>query len=456
VGNEGGGVRSLQLESALSAYLEAAAGLLQADVAAGAEVALEVGSTTGRRGATPLYSYRPLTGAFIDEREGALRALPAYAEAARLLEGFDGLERYLTARGGEIASAKGRARARVALRALLEDVFAEQTDFQLHPERMRGALERLDGAALAGPNQLALVATLHGIQISSPELQLAKGLMLAQPQALDGMPDAVRACAGDARAPAHLLALHTGEDDDPAAALERGREVLRELLRALRLFGDGRVSLGALAWACVGSGQWSPLALGGGGRPHGMLVVALDQEDELRAFCSLVSRRAPKRDELAWALRRFELGCDRESAQEALTDHVLALRALLEPEGAASAMLAGRLAALCATPGTRAELAERVAEALELERAIAAGSSVKQPRVRALYEELAGHLRALLSDVVCGHLDGDLVRLADELLLATDAPAGGEDGDADGDEFDSAPDGAAADTAERQAVAAAR
>ena len=149
-----------------------------------------------------------------------------------------------------------------------------------------------------------------------------------------------------------LLVVYSADDCDVEDALSRGRGVLKDLLRALRLFGDGRVTLGALAWARVGAGAWNPLALGAGGRPHGMLVVSAEQEDELRGFCNLVSRRAPHDNELAWALRRFELGCERETAYEALSDHLLALRALLEPEGPASGLLAGRIAALCATPGS--------------------------------------------------------------------------------------------------------
>ena len=106
---------------------------------------------------------------------------------------------------------------------------------------------------------------------------------------------------------------------------------------------------------------------------HGMLVIAPEQEDELRAFCSLVSRRAPHGNELAWALRRFELGCERAHPYEALSDHLLALRALLEPEGPSSGLLAGRIAALCATPEDRAELTERMTKAQKLERAVIAG-----------------------------------------------------------------------------------
>jgi hypothetical protein len=105
------------------------------------------------------------------------------------------------------------------------------------------------------------------------------------------------------------------------------------------------------------------------------------------------------------------------SPYEALSDHLLALRALLEPEGPASARLAGRLAVLCATPERRGELAERVLAAIELERGVVAGSAVEHAGAEALAAETADHLRALLRDVICGHLDPDLTNLADELLL---------------------------------------
>ena len=62
-----------------------------------------------------------------------------------------------------------------------------------------------------------------------------------------------------------------------------------------------------------------------------------EEEDPLRAFCGLVARRTPRAGELAWALRRFELGCERASAVEALTDWLLAARALFaEPTAPAT------------------------------------------------------------------------------------------------------------------------
>lgn len=496
---------SSELESALGEYAQAAARLLHADVLAGAEVELELGSQRGRGAQTPFYSYRPLTGRFIAQRESQLERLPEHDAAVAALETFDGLERYLAVSGAEMhglkmrgpetrgagrrgveargaemrpglggtgpgntvvksagvrarAHAGERTRARTALKKLVEDMFAEQTAFELRPERLAAALARLERAELtSAPGTVTLMATLHGLTIASPELKLTRGLTIAAPDALRWAPAQALSDVGgwDGGAAGHLLVALSCEEtalDDLAlaesalsagalppgagreeTAIARGREVLRDLLRALRLFGDGRVTLGPLAWVRFGGEDaWSTVALGTGGRPHGMLVVSPDQEDELRAFCNLASRRAPSGNELAWALRRFELGCEREHAYEALSDHLLALRVLLEPEGPASGLLAGRIAALCATPEHRAKLTERMTKAQKLERAVIAGAAAERAAGLALARDVAGHLRALLRDVICGHLTPELARLADELLAppAQDASAGEMDGDA--------------------------
>jgi hypothetical protein len=434
-------MRSRQLETALKEFLAQAADRLQAQIDGGAEVSFELAEKPARRGegAARLYCYRALTGAFIELHGTQLASLPAHAEATSLLVDFDGLDRYLVGMGGaaDLARMKAYARAGAALRLLLEDVFDEQSDFDRrshathYEERVEQALARLEQSASASATEMTLLATLQGLTIASEELALTKGLTIAQPGALRGVPDGAgspafaAAAAGiasgadrmSARAGAndHLLVVFTADED--VDALARGREVLRDLLRALRLFGDGRVTLGALAWARVGAGSWNPVALGAGGRPHGMLVVSAEQEDELRAFCNLVSRRAPDGNELAWALRRFELGCERSSAYEALSDHLLALRALLEPEGPASSLLAGRVAVLCATPEQREKLTKRMIKAQALERAAIAGTAGEHAAGLNLARDVADHLRALLRDVICGHLDPNLAALADELLI---------------------------------------
>jgi hypothetical protein len=432
-------VRSVQLQPALTAFLEQAAARLHADVLAGQEVPFDLETRTARMRGASLYCYRPLTDRFIAERFAQLRALDAYEPAlAQLQRCGDALERYLLALAdrrsprssiGVEAPPRGQRHADAVLLALLQDVFEEQTDFDpswlaQHPQHLQRALDRLDGSTLTRAGEVTLVATLHGLAISSPEIALAQGLSLAQPDALSGVPEqALRASRSGERG--HLLVIYTATDAPSGAeGVAEGVAVVGELLRALRLFGDGRIALGTRGFARVGGeGQWNTIALGAGGHPHGVLFVTAEQEDELRAFASLVSRRAPQAGPVAWALRRFELGCDRASEFEGLSDHLLALRALLsgaselEPEGASDGLLAGRLAALCAVPERRAELAERTLAAIALERETVAGTAVQRAGQLAVARDLADHLRALLRDVVCGHLQPQLAELADRILL---------------------------------------
>jgi hypothetical protein len=423
-------VRSVQLQASLTAFIEQAAARLHADVLDGQEVPFELEKHSARMRGASLYCYRPLTDRYMAARFPELRRLDAYGPAAAQMERCDTLERYLLACDQD-APKRGERPVDAALLALLCEVFAEQTDFDpswlaQNRERLERALERLDGSSLPKAGEITLVATLHGLAISSPEIHLTRGLSIAQPDALQGAPEQALRAGGKAGAQ-HLLVLYSASDvASRAEGVADGVEVVRELLRALRLFGDGRISLGSRAWARADEGEWNTLALGSGGHPHGVLLVTAEQEDELRAFCNLVSRRTPHESPIAWALRRFELGCERPSEYEGLSDHLLALRALiggsseLEPDGAPDGLLAGRLAALCATPERHSELLQRTLAAIELERETIAGAAVQRAGGLAVMRDLADHLRALLRDVICGHLQPDLAALADRLLLGED------------------------------------
>jgi hypothetical protein len=210
------------------------------------------------------------------------------------------------------------------------------------------------------------------------------------------------------------------------APLRHARVRLGRLLTALRLYDEVAICFGAAAWTRTGGGPWHAVVLGvGSGRSHGTCLVPAAQEDELRAFCSLVGRRTPRGGEVAWALRRFELGCTRERPEDGLTDHLLALRALLEPEGPASGRLAGRLAAVCAEPDDRDALAERVRLAVAAERSVVTGAGLPPAEVvAALAGDVESHARAILRDVLCGHLDADVRAVADALLQPAEAPEG--------------------------------
>lgn len=411
-------MRQRPLFAALSAFAEEAAWQLSLETEEGAEVEFEIIESRGGRRDTPLYCYRPLTDSFIRDRVGVLCRLPAYPAAARALQARDGVGDYLRAQGELRVPVEPRERADAGLRVFISRVFSEATEFVITDERLEHAYTELEDALLDGRAQAVVVAPLLGLRIVSPEIDLGDGLSLAcGEQFADAPSDAVWPRGADL--PSVLVCLTVTNDPGAPAPLTEARMRFRRLLSALRLFDPACVALGPVAWERTGSAPWMLGELGTGGRPHGELLVDIDAEDEMRAFCSLIGRRTPSSGELAWALRRYELGCERPSAFDALTDHLLALRALLEPEGPASGRLAGRVAALCAVQEHRIEITERVVGALTIERSVIAGLAIADGAVQTLLGDVSGFLRALLRDVLCGHLDADLCSLADRLLAET-------------------------------------
>jgi hypothetical protein len=417
-------VRNGTLHDILEAFTADAAGQLAAETASGAEIPFEVVSTSsGGRGA-PLYCYRPLTGAFIRERLGLLSALPTYAPAAKTLAGTEGLEAYLRQAGESRIPSDPRDRADAALRAFLREVFEERSEFGFDPVRFEFSYSELERALYEGRCVSMVIAPMLGVALdhATKELPLGDGLSLVVGDAMPDAPaEAIWGTHGtDGENPSVLAVLTVAQERAMRPPLSIARTRFRRVLTALRLFERGGYALGPMVWTRADGGDWRPAAFGSSGRPRFVTLISASREDELRAFCSLIARRTPAGGELAWALSRFEMGSERVAPFEALTDYLLALRALLEPEGPGSGRLAQRLAVICAQESERAALAERTAHAISLERAVIAGLAPGETDaghpVAALVDELAEHLRALLRDVMCGHLDPDLRGVADELL----------------------------------------
>jgi hypothetical protein len=419
------------LHAALVAFAEEAARELHAAADAGEEVPFEVEERgPARRGtlarlrrgddAGAFYCYRPLTAQFIAERGALLARLNAFLPAVHALQARGGLEDYLRARVAQGGLPRApRERAELALRAFLTRTFEEQTSFELRRERLDAACAELEGLVCDGRAEVVVACGLHGLVLRSAEVPMGEGLVLARA-------DRVADAPGEAPTFAVLTWEDVPGDEDP---MDHARVRIGRLVAALGLYDPAHVAASPVAWTRVAGGPWRTTMLGlEGGHAVGRCVVEPEQEDELRAFCSLVARRTPRSGELAWALRRFGLARARAGAADALTDHLLALRALLEPEGSQSGRLAGRLAALCARAGERDALARRVAETASLERAVVAGvGGVEPDELAARVAELAEHGRAILRDVLCGHLDPDLVGTADALApVAHVAPEAAE------------------------------
>lgn len=424
-------MRNRTLHQLLEEFTVQAADELTAETAEGAEVPFEVvekrgSSSGGRGGRAPLYCYRALTGDFIRQHLGRLSALPTYAPAARMLAGSEGLDAYLRGRADPPMPGEARERADAALRAFLGRVFAERNVFGFDPDRFESAYAELEFALYDEIRTTIVIAPLLGLALDfeTAEIPLGDGLSL---QSGDSFTDAPSdAVWGESDEPNVLIVLTTAEGPGASpgrSPIGQARVRFRRMLTAMRLFERGGYALGPLGWARTDTGAWRPFALGSTGRPRGITTLPAEEEDELRAFCSLIARRTPAGGELAWALARFEMGCERLAPFEALTDYLLALRALLEPEGPASGRIAQRLAVLCALPEERPALAERTAHAIALEHSVISGLAPAGTGAAALVQELSEHLRALLRDVLCGHLDADLREVADG-LLAEAAAAG--------------------------------
>ncbi len=146
-----------------------------------------------------------------------------------------------------------------------------------------------------------------------------------------------------------------------------------------------------------------------------------------RPSCASSSRRIERptrRRHVAWAPARFEMGCERGSEAEALSDYLLGLRALLDATSDAGrgqpgparggAVRRGGPAPAGAAPDRGWLGAGAVRDG---RRARGPGRTADSPRE--LVEEVERHLRALLRDVLCGYLDSDLGGVADDILLET-------------------------------------
>ena len=239
-------MRNPTLHQLLESFALDSSAQLSHDTAEGAEVPFELVEAPGGR-ATPLYCYRPLTGAFIRQRLGMLAALPTYAPAARAIAALDGVDAYLQARGEARIPQEPRERADAALRNFLGVVFAERSEFGFDPIRFEGAYDELERTLYEGRAVTTVITPVLGVGLHQAirELALGDGLSLVAGDAFeDAPPDAVW---GESDQPQVLAVMTVAQDREVAAPVSTARARFRRLLTALRLFERGGYALGPVA-----------------------------------------------------------------------------------------------------------------------------------------------------------------------------------------------------------------
>ena len=412
-------MRDRLLTESLTRLASEAAIALSALVAAGDQIPFDVDSEDGDD--SLFYSYRPLTSVYVREREGELRGLAAFGPARDAVAAAGIADAYLEARGEPVPGEPGERAAQMLI-VFLASLWDGCTELSLDHERLRNALAVLEAETRSAEEADILIAPLVGLRMPLPRLQLPHGVQIVRADSIEAPIEAMRS-EGMGRAAWQPQFLALAEQDEGAESAEAAMCQLRELISVMHLFKAGSVGLGPYAFAPTGKGRWARLATGAPAARPGAYELNEEEALKLSEFAATLEARPDPDGALAWGVARFEMGCGRESALEGLSDHLLALRAVLDGHGPVGASLPMRASALIADESVgRIEARERIESALELERALMNGTpSLPGLAIAGWIEE---GVRRILRDAALGELSKDLNTAADETLIATGLEAG--------------------------------
>jgi hypothetical protein len=408
-------VRDRLLNEALRRLAAEAATRFATLVAGGDQIPFDVAESAGPDEAF-FHSYVPLTGRYVREREGELRSLPAFEPAREAVDAAGVAGSYLEQRGEAVPAAPAE-RAERLLVVFLASLWDGSNDFSIDAERIDAALAALDAEVGDADDAEVLVVPIAGLKMSAPRLRLPHGAQIVRADLFDA-PVEARRSEGMGRAswePQFLAVAEQGEGSDSAAAALRQ---LHELVSVMRLFKPGGVGLGPYAFAPTGEGSWRHVVTGAPAPRGGGYRLDEEEAEALAELARELEARPDPAGPLSWAVARFELGCERGTALEGLSDHLLALRAVLDGQGPVGASLPMRAAALVAGGSAdRLGVRERIEAALELERALMAGATAGGATELATWMEES--VRRILREAALGELGADLNEAADETLIAT-------------------------------------
>jgi hypothetical protein len=410
-------VRDFLLNETLRRLATEAATRLNAMVAEGEEIPFDVATDTAED--SPFYSYVPQTGRYVAERAAVLHGLPSWNAAREAVVEAGVASTYLESRG-EVVPPEPGTRAERLLEVFTVELFDGGSGFALDRELLEELVATLDAETRSADDADVLIVPIVGLRMSMARLQLPNGVRIVQADSIEVPIEAMRSEGmGRAAWEPQFLAVAEQGSDGAEAALEQ----LRELISVMRMFKTGGIGLAPFAFAPTGSDTWRRITTGAPATRPGGYRLTEEEGGRLADFAALLEQRPDPDGALTWAVGRFEMGCERESAMEGLSDHLLALRAVLEGHGPVGASLPMRASALIADDNyDRIAARERMEEVLELERALMHGSTLDRAIELATWIEDGA--RRLLRKAALGELGPDLSTIADETLITTGLDAG--------------------------------
>ncbi|MBS1678874.1 MAG: hypothetical protein JST08_15965 [Actinobacteria bacterium] len=410
-------MRDFLLNESLRRLATEAATRFNAMVAEGEEIPFDVATDTAED--SPFYSYVPQTGRYVAERAAELHGLPSWNPAREAVVEAGVASTYLEGRGEMVPPEPG-ARAERMLEVFTVELFQDGTGFALDRGRLEALVATLDAEARSADDADLVMVPMVGLRMSMNRLQLPNGVRIVRADSIPAPIEAMRSEGmGRAAWEPQFLAVAEQGADGAEAALDQ----LRELISVMRIFKVGGIGLGPFAFAPTGEDTWRRITTGAPSTRPGGYRLSEEEGAEFADFAALLEQLPDPDSALSWAVGRFEMGCERESAMEGLSDHLLALRAVLEGHGPVGASLPLRASALIADDNfDRIEARERVEEVLELERALMNGRMLDHAIELSTWIE--DGVRRLLRQAALGELGNDLSATADETLIATGLEAG--------------------------------
>lgn len=392
-------------------------------VATGDEIPFDVAENNGD--SSHFYRYVPLTSRFIAAHIDELKSLPSYGPARGAIASSEVAAPYLEARGLAVPSEPNR-RAEEMISVFISGLWEGTTEFSLDISRVEQALAGLEIQARDIREADVLLAPLIGFEMTPTEVTLVNGIRIVQADAIEAPLEATSSeGTGRSAWQTAYFALTDLESSEqgPRQAISR----LNSLIRALRLYKEGSVGLGPFAFAPVGEESWRRIETAVSPPRSGSYFLIESEVKKLDELITCLAKESPAADRMEFAQKRFQFGCERENPVDALSDHLLAIRASLGGEGVIDAPLPARAAALITGEADDLRSRERVELALDLEQAMVNGedlTSIGGESATYIAAWIEDSTRHILREAVLGHYGSNLNIAAEETLITTGLTAG--------------------------------
>lgn len=418
-------MRDLHLRHTLKSLARDASAVFAEIVDSGQEIPYEIAEPGD---SFAFCQYRPLTAQFVRDNATELRELESFREATETMRRSELAGTYLE-EAGIAPPADPVERATLAVTYFLARLWDGASDFDLDEDRFSAAMDEVEECSEPEAGEVEAIVPLVGFQMPTSRVDL-KGAAIVRADTVDVPAEAAR---GDRSPtgewePTFVISARVDLDEDGglAGAGDRVARTFDRVITTLRLYKAGGVGLGPHGWVRVAGDRWRRIATGAGRPRSGGYRLDEEEIPGLVDLARTVEIHPKRVGRLRRALLRFESGLDRRGAVDALNDHLLGLRFLLEGEGPAGVGLPMRVAALTSESADRAETKQTVEQAIALERELWSGerATAGAPAASEVALGVETLLRGILRRAVSGELGSDLRAAADEMLIADGIAAG--------------------------------